>query len=485
MKKIVVAVDSFKGCLGSLEVADAIEAGIKAVHPRCEVVKVPVADGGEGTVQALVGATGGRMRALTVTGPLGRPVRAAYGILGPATANVAVNTTAATAANSPANAASANATAAVANAHATAADINSTANIANAHAATPDSPAATANSLAITANANSTAAAANANSTTAANAHATADINAAAANAAAHTAAGTAIIEMAAASGLPLVPPGERNPMETTTRGTGELIADALARGCRRIILGIGGSATNDAGAGMLQALGYRFFDAAGAELGRGGKILERIARVDAAGANPLLRETEFRVACDVDNPFHGPRGAAHVYGPQKGADPQMVAALDRGLARFAGVIRAHTGRDIAAAPGAGAAGGLGGALLAFLDARLQPGIALVLETLRFDELLAGASLVITGEGRMDAQTAMGKAPQGVAAAAARCGVPVIALAGGVEDAAAINRLGIAGVFSIMPRPMSLQDAMAPGTAAKNIRVLVTQLFQTLAATRS
>ncbi|WP_342750533.1 glycerate kinase [Termitidicoccus mucosus] len=379
MKKIVVAVDSFKGCLDSLEVAGAIEAGIKAVHPRCEVVKVPVADGGEGTVQALVWATGGRTHTLTVHGPLMRPVAASYGILGDGR---------------------------------------------------------------------------------------------------------TAVIEMASASGLPLVPPGERNPMETTTLGTGELIADALRRGCRRFILGIGGSATNDAGTGLLQALGFRFLDAAGTELGHGGKILKTIARIDGSGANPLLREAEFRVACDVDNPFSGPRGAAHVYGPQKGADPQMVAVLDRGLAQFAAVIKAHTGRDIDAEPGAGAAGGMGGGLLAFLGARLQPGIALVLETLRFENLLDGASLVITGEGRMDAQTAMGKAPQGVAAAAARRGVPVIALAGGVEDTAAINRIGIAGVFSIMPRPMSLQDAMVPETAAKNIRELVAQLFQTIAAVR-
>jgi glycerate kinase len=377
MKKIVVAVDSFKGCLASLEVADAVEAGVKAVHPRCEVVKLPVADGGEGTVQALVWATGGRTHTLTVNGPLMRPVEATYGILGDGL---------------------------------------------------------------------------------------------------------TAVIEMASASGLPLVPPGGRNPMETTTLGTGELIADALRRGCRRFVLGIGGSATNDAGTGLLQALGFKFLDAAGAGLGHGGKILEAIAGIDDSGANPLLREAEFRVACDVDNPFSGPRGAAHVYGPQKGADAQMVAALDRGLAHFASVIKASTGRDIDSEPGAGAAGGMGGGLLAFLGARLQPGIALVLETLRFENLLDGASLVITGEGRMDAQTAMGKAPQGIAAAAARRGVPVIALAGGVEDAAALNRIGIAGVFSIQPRPLSLQEAMAPETAAKNIRGLVTQLFQTIAA---
>jgi glycerate kinase len=377
MKKVVVAVDSFKGCLDSLEAAGAVEAGIKAVHPRCEVLKVPVADGGEGTVQALVRATGGRTHTLTVNGPLMRPVAARYGILGDGR---------------------------------------------------------------------------------------------------------TAVIETAAASGLPLVPPGERNPMETTTLGTGELIADALRRGCRRFILGIGGSATNDAGTGLLQALGYRFLDAGGAALGHGGKILEAIARIDGSGASPLLREAEFRVACDVDNPFSGPRGAAHVYGPQKGAGPQMAAALDRGLARFAAVIKEHTGRDIDAEPGAGAAGGMGGGLLAFLDARLRPGIALVLEALRFENLLEGADLVITGEGRMDAQTAMGKAPQGVAAAAARRGVPVLAVAGGVEDAAALNRIGIAGVFSIMPRPMSLQDAMAPATAAENIRGLVTQLFQAIAA---
>ena len=371
-KKILLAIDSFKGCLDSLDAASAVEDGIKAVYPACEVVKTPIADGGEGTAQALVWATKGQMHITEVNDPLMQPVSACYGILGDGS---------------------------------------------------------------------------------------------------------TAVIEMAAASGLPLVPPERRNPMLTTTYGTGELIADALNRGCTHFILGIGGSATNDAGTGMLQALGYRFLDSNGNILGTGGKTLEQIAVIDFTVRNPLLDKAQFRVACDVDNPFSGKRGAAYVYAPQKGADSQMVETLDRGLKHFADVVKMQFGKDMDTIPGAGAAGGLGGGLLAFLNARLQPGIQVVLETLRFDELLNDADLVITGEGCMDAQTAMGKAPKGIADAAARRGVPVIALTGNVSDAAAINRIGICGVFSVIPYPMTLDDAMKPETARHNIRQAVEQLF--------
>ena len=372
MKKVLLAIDSFKGCLSSLEVAAAAEDGIKAVYPSCEVIKTPVADGGEGTVEALVWATNGQICTVEVNDPLMQPVRARYGILG------------------------------------------------DGH---------------------------------------------------------TAVIEMSAASGLPLVPENRRNPMLTTTYGTGQLIADAISRGCTDFILGIGGSATNDAGTGMLQALGYRFLDTDGKTLGKGGQILSQVAVIDSSQRNPLLDKAQFKVACDVDNPFSGKRGAAYVYAPQKGADPQMVETLDRGLKHFADVVKAQLNKDIDTIPGAGAAGGMGGGSLAFFDARLQPGIHLALDALHFDGLLEGADLVITGEGRMDAQTAMGKAPQGIAEAASRKGIPVIALTGNIADAAAINRIGICGVFPVIPYPMTLQDAMNPDTARRNIRQTVEQLF--------
>jgi len=372
MKKVLLAIDSFKGCFSSLEAASAVEEGIKAIYPRCKVLKLPVADGGEGTVEALVWATTGQIYTVEVNDPLSQPVRAKYGILG------------------------------------------------DGH---------------------------------------------------------TAVIEMSAASGLPLVPEDKRNPMLATTYGTGELIADALDRGCTRFILGIGGSATNDAGVGMLQALGYRFSDKNGKILGKGGKILEQVSGIDASGRNPLLDKAQFEVACDVSNPFSGKQGAAYVYAPQKGADLKMVKALDRGLKHFAEVVKLHLGKDIDSFPGAGAAGGLGGGLLAFLDARLKPGIQLMLDILHFDDLSEGADLVITGEGRMDKQTAMGKAPLGIAEAAARKNIPVIALTGNITDAVAINRIGICGVFSIIPYPMTLSEAMNPKIALSNLRQTVVQLF--------
>jgi len=338
-----------------------MERGVHAVFPGAVVVKVPIADGGEGTVAALLDATGGRPRTTRVRGPLGAPVDATWGLLGDGQ---------------------------------------------------------------------------------------------------------TAVIEMAAASGLPLLPAGQRDPRRATTFGTGELVRAALDEGLRRLVLGIGGSATNDAGAGLARALGVRFLDAGGAELPEGGAALARLARVDLSGLDPRLAAAELLVACDVDNPLTGPRGASAVYGPQKGATPEMVAELDAALATFAALARQATGRDVASLPGAGAAGGLGAGLLFFTPARLRPGVELVLESTGFDRLLAGATLVLTGEGRTDAQTAMGKAPVGVAAAARRHGVPVVCLSGGLGDGAdEVLAHGIDALASVAPGPMRLEEAMAGGAA--------------------
>lgn len=357
--RVVVAPDSYKGSLSALGVADAMERGIRSVFAGAEVIKVPIADGGEGTVEALVAATGGTLRHAAVRGPLGEPVRAHWGVLGDGA---------------------------------------------------------------------------------------------------------TAVIEMAAASGLPLVPRHRRDPRVTTTAGTGELVRAALDAGIGRIVVGIGGSATNDGGAGMARALGVRFLDAAGRELPEGGAALARLSRIDLSGLDPRLAAATVEVACDVDNPLTGPRGASAVYGPQKGATPAVVAELDAALARFAEVARAATGRDVSGRPGAGAAGGLGAGLLFFTPATLRPGVEIVLAATRFEERVAGADLVITGEGRTDFQTAMGKAPVGVAAAARRHGVPVICLSGGLGDGAdEVLSHGIDAVMSVVSGPMALEEAMGRG----------------------
>ena len=356
---VLVAPDSFKGSLTALRVAEAIERGVRQVFPDARVVKVPIADGGEGTVDALVVATGGRVLESEVTGPLGEPVRARWGVLG---------------------------------------------------------------------------------------------------------GGGAAVIEMAAASGLPLVPRDRRDPRYTTTRGTGDLVRAALDAGLERLVVGIGGSATNDGGTGMARALGVRFLDAEGRDLPEGGAALARLSRIDLSGLDPRVRALDLMVACDVDNPLTGPRGASAVYGPQKGATPAIVAELDAALARYAEVARAATGRDAATLPGAGAAGGLGAGLLFFTPARLRPGVEIVLETTRFDDLVKGADLVVTGEGRTDFQTAMGKAPVGVAAAAKRHGVPVVCLAGGLgEGADDVLAKGVDAVASTVPGPMGLEEAVARG----------------------
>ncbi|MBQ8593780.1 MAG: glycerate kinase [Bacteroidaceae bacterium] len=282
---------------------------------------------------------------------------------------------------------------------------------------------------------------------------------------------GTAVIEMAAASGLTLLSPEERNPLKTSTYGTGQLMADALSRGCRKLLIGIGGSATNDAGTGMLSALGVRFLDAGGNRLEGCGASLERIASIDTSHLLPSLASCQISVACDVTNPFSGPKGAAHVFAPQKGADPQMVECLDKGLVHFAGIIKLYSQVDVNTIPGAGAAGGLGGAFSALLNASLRRGVEMILDALHFDELLKGCDFVITGEGRIDRQTLMGKAAMGVLETASRQGIPVIAIGGSVEDCTELEDSGFYSIFSINEGaeiPLSL--AMRPDIAKEHVR---------------
>jgi len=266
--------------------------------------------------------------------------------------------------------------------------------------------------------------------------------------------------------------------MLTTTYGTGELIKNALQKGCRRFLIGIGGSATNDAGTGMLQALGFRFLNSAGNELGKGGQILEQIARIDSANAIPALQESIFTIACDVNNPFSGENGAAFVYARQKGADDAMIKQLDKGLKHFATVIHASLEKDIDAIPGAGAAGGLGGGFLAFLPATLKPGIQMVLEALDFDSRIQNADLIITGEGKLDRQTGMGKTPAGVLEAGKRQQIPVIAIGGSVEESDALLQQGFLAAFSIQPGPVSLEQAMDKSFAFFQIERIVEQIIR-------
>ncbi len=273
----------------------------------------------------------------------------------------------------------------------------------------------------------------------------------------------TCVVEMAAASGLPLVPPARRNPMVTTTYGTGELIKRALDTGCRRIIVGIGGSATNDGGAGMSQALGVRLYSGSGGEIPFGARGLQELVGIDTSGLDPRLAEVQVTVASDVTNPLCGPQGASYVYGPQKGATPEMIPVLDGLLRHFAGVIKRDLGVDVAEMPGAGAAGGLGAGLVALLGARLRPGVEVVLEVVGLEEIFrAGADLVITGEGQINRQTAFGKVPSGVAVLAKKFGLPVLALVGSVgEGAEAVLDSGIDAWFSLIKKPMTLEECLA------------------------
>jgi glycerate kinase len=356
--KIVIAPDSFKENLTSLEVASELEAGLRRVWPDAEYVKVPMADGGEGTVQSLVDATGGRIVKCAVTGPLGQKVLASYGLLGDGR---------------------------------------------------------------------------------------------------------TAVIEMAEASGLPLVPKPERDPLRATTFGTGELVADAIHRGVEEIIVGLGGSATNDGGTGFAQALGVRFIDQNGAPITEplGGGMLENVSAIDTRWINPGLSRVRISVACDVTNPLVGEKGASAVYGPQKGATPEMVQTLDRNLGHLAALIKRDLHKDIAETAGAGAGGGLGGGLLAFTNAVMKRGVELVVEATKLDEHMKGATLALTGEGRVDFQTAFGKTPSGVAASARRHGVPVVAIGGGLaDDAGGVFQHGIDAIESATPNAMPLDVAI-------------------------
>ncbi|WP_307893043.1 glycerate kinase [Bacillus swezeyi] len=359
--KIVIAPDSFKESMTSMEAAVSIEKGFKAVLPDAEYIKIPVADGGEGTVQALVDATGGELIYKKVTGPRGTPVKAAYGLLGDGK---------------------------------------------------------------------------------------------------------TAVIEMAEASGLHLVPPKQRNPLLTTTRGTGELIADAIEQGADKMIIGLGGSATNDGGAGMASALGVKFLNRDGKEIQDGGGKLSQIAQIDMSGLHPALKQIKFEAACDVDNPLTGPRGASAIFGPQKGATEEMAALLDQNLKHYAEMIRDELNLEADLLPGAGAAGGLGAGLYAFLKAELKSGVEIVLDTLSFSERIKGADLIITGEGKIDGQTIYGKTPAGVAKRAGKADIPVIAFAGSLgEGCELVYDKGISALFSIVPGITSLEESLANGSA--------------------
>ncbi|ASN06684.1 glycerate kinase [Virgibacillus necropolis] len=378
--KVLIAIDSFKESISSIKGSEAISKGIKEVYQDSEIVTLPLADGGEGTVDSLVHATEGQLIKMKVTGPLNEKLEAIYGILG-------------------------------------------------------DDK--------------------------------------------------TAVIEVASACGLPLIPEKYRNPLLTTTYGVGELISDALDKGCNNFVIGLGGSATNDAGVGMLRALGFHFMDRHNNEVGFGGKVLEDIHKINTEYVNPRLEGCVFNVACDVNNLLYGTEGAAYIFGPQKGASEDMVKELDTGLKHFAHVVLRDLGQDIHNIKGAGAAGGLGAAFYGFLNANLQSGIELILDHIGMKAHMQGADFVITGEGKMDGQTSMGKAPLGVAQMAKKNNIPVIALAGGVTDETSeLNELGVTSYFSITSAPMSLEEAMTWKTTYNNLQSTSKQLFRLIRASR-
>ena len=373
---VIVAIDSLKGSLSSLQAGAAAKAGILRAIPDAIVSVKPVADGGEGTVTALVSGLSGRSVTIAVTGPLGETVEATYGIL-------------------------------------------------------PDH---------------------------------------------------TAVIEMAEAAGLPLVPAEKRNPMNTTTYGVGELILHALDEGCRNFIIGIGGSATNDGGTGMLRALGCRFRKADGSEIALGAQELSELATIETEALDPRLKESHFSIACDVTNPLCGPSGASYIFAPQKGADPATVQKLDAVLAHLADMTAVTLGTDLRDQPGAGAAGGLGFAFASYLNGTLRPGVDIVLDAVLPESELRAADIVVTGEGRFDGQTAMGKAPVGIARRAKACGCKVIVLAGSVEHsgvrATQQNPPLIDAVFPILPGAMILEEAMHEDVAYENMEYTAEQVFR-------
>jgi glycerate kinase len=354
--KIIIAPDSFKGSLSALAVCKNIEKGIREVFANAEIISVPMADGGEGTVQSLIDATGGKLISVKVNDPLLRSVDAFYGILGDGT---------------------------------------------------------------------------------------------------------TAVIEMAAASGITLLTKEERNPMKTTTYGTGEIIKHALDMGCKNFIIGIGGSATNDGGAGMINALGVRLLDENGDDIGFGGGNLYKLQTIDISEIDTRIMQCNIVAACDVDNPLCGERGASNIFGAQKGADENMIITLDKNLSHYADMVEKYLGVLIKDYPGSGAAGGLGGGLLAFLNAKLLPGINIVIETTALEDKIKDADLVLTGEGMIDYQTQYGKTPYGVAKLAKKYNIPVIAIAGGIgNDAEDLYSKVFDSIFSIVDKPMALEEAM-------------------------
>ena len=372
--KVVVAIDSLKGSLSSMEAGLAIKAGVLAAQPDAEVIVKPLADGGEGTTDALIEGMNGERIDLTVTGPMHTPVEAYYGYL---------------------------------------------------------------------------------------------------------RETNTAVMEMASAAGITLVPDKEKNPLLATSYGVGEMIIDAIQRGCRNFIIGIGGSITNDGGIGMLKALGVRFLDEKGEDAGEGGQALAKVACIDLSGLNPLLKECHIQVACDVNNPLCGESGSTYVYGPQKGVTEDMKKTLDEAMAHFARVTSESLENDYMNTPGAGAAGGLGFAFLAYVGATLTPGIELILDAVGLEDELSGADVVVTGEGRLDFQTAMGKAPVGVARLAKKYNARVVAFAGSVtKEATACNKEGIDAFFPILRGVCTLADAMDPVNARNNMIATVEQVFR-------
>ena len=376
--KVVVAIDSFKGSLSSMEAGQAIAEGVKRIYQSAEVVVRPLADGGEGTVEALVEGMGGIFVTKEVTGPLGEKVEAVYGVI----------------------------------------------------ESKEDSSK-------------------------------------------------TAIIEMSAAAGITLVPEESRNPMNTTTYGVGELILDAIERGCRHFIVGIGGSATNDGGVGMLQALGYDFLTREGAAISYGGNGLRELAKIKDSNVHPKLKECTFKVACDVTNPLCGENGSSAIFGPQKGATPEMVQELDQLLLHYAELSKEITANADRFYPGTGAAGGMGFAFLTYTNATLESGIQIVLTETKLEELLASADFVVTGEGRLDGQTALGKAPIGVASLAKKHQKKVLAFAGAVTlDAKECNQHGIDAFFPILRGVVTLKEAMDKEVAHQNMVDTVEQVFR-------
>lgn len=379
LNKIVVAPDSFKGSLSSSEVVGICCEAIRDVFPDAEIVGLPIADGGEGTVEVLTDSFGGDLVETEVENPVGKKIVARYLLSSDGR---------------------------------------------------------------------------------------------------------EAVMEMAQASGLCLLSPEERDPLLASTYGVGEMIMDAVDRGCRKIFMGIGGSATNDGGMGMLRALGFRFLDKDGKELQGRGMDLEKVVRIDSSDINRGIRGVEFVVACDVDNPLVGERGASFVFAPQKGADHGMVLRLDRGMRNFAEVIKRELGMDVGSMPGVGAAGGLGGAFAAFLGGRLRSGIDMVLDAVGFDEKIKGADLILTGEGSIDRQSLMGKVLSGVLKRAKNQNVPLVAVSGQVKDSEELNKAGFAAVFPIENGPVSLETAMSKPYASTNLKRTIRQILLLLKNTQ-